>query len=197
MTIVAYGFGVNSTLTSGGGGGSTFQFKPRTQVVARYMSRRIKQAIYKLKRMYGNTIFLYTQGDPTTDPKTGERLWPGRQVCTIPRAIVLPVKISREQVQTISMISADKQFVYGGTFDQGKRWFYIDPVDLPPGFQIKKDYWLVYRDKKYQIKTATDNEFDSLWEILAVELEGVVPEQIHNLTGHSVLGFSQLASGVL
>jgi hypothetical protein len=95
------------------------------------------------------------------------------------------------------MISADKQFVYGGTFDQGKRWFYIDPLDLPNGFIIKEDFWIVYRGQKYEIKTVTNSEFDSLWEIMAVELVGVTPEQIHNLSGHSIIGFSQLASGVL
>ena len=161
------------------------------------MSRQIRRAIYTLKRMYGNPVVLYEQGTKTTNTRTGEIIWTGRVANEVRKAIVLPVKISREQVQTISMISADKQFVYGGTFDQGKRWFYIDPLDLPDGLEVKEDFWIVYRGKKYEIKTVTNSEFDSLWEIMAVELVGVTPEQIHNLSGHSIIGFSQLASGVL
>lgn len=161
------------------------------------MSRQIRRAIYTLKRMYGNPIVLYEQGTKDTNTRTGVITWTGRTANDIRRAIVLPVKISRDQVQTISMISSDKQFVYGGTFDQGKRWFYIDPLDLPNGFEIKEDFWIVYRGKKYEIKTVTDSEFDSLWEIMAVELVGVTPEQIHNLSGHNIIDFQQIASGVL
>lgn len=157
---------------------------------------RIRQTIYKLKRLYGGSIFVYKQGDKTVDTRTGEITWTGRQSYCVPRAIILPVKIDRQQVQTISMISADKQFVYGGTYDRGARWFYIDPRDLPRGYEIKQDDWIVYQGKKYEIKQAKDNEFDSLWEVMGVELIGVTPEQVHNLTAYNIVDFQQEAQGV-
>jgi len=162
--------------------------------VNRYLPRRIRQTIYKLKRLYGGTLFVYKQGEKTTDTRTGEITWTGREVHPVNRAIILPVKMTREQVQTISMISADKSFVYGGTFDRGARWFYIDPTDLPAGYEIKMDDWIVYQGRKYEIKQAKDNEFDSLWEVLGVEMIGVVPEQIFNLTGYNIADFQQSAS---
>lgn len=157
---------------------------------------RIRQTIYKLKRLYGGSIFVYKQGTKTTNTRTGDITWTGRQVITVARAIILPVKLSREQTQTISMISMDKQFVYGGTYDRGARWFYIDPRDLPVNYEIKQDDWIIYQDRKYEIKQAKDNEFDSLWEVLGTELIGVVPEQIHNLTGYSIIDLQQAAQGV-
>ena len=163
----------------------------------RYVSRRIRQTIYKLKRLYGGTITVYKQGTKTTDTRTGIITWTGREAHTVNRSIVLPVKMSREVTQTISMISADKQFVYGGTYDHGARWFYIDPQDLPANYEIKMDDWLVYEGKKYEIKTAKDNEFDSLWEILGVELVGVTPEQIFNLTAYNIMDFQQTVSEVV
>lgn len=163
----------------------------------RYVPRRIRQTIYKLKRLYGATISVYSQGDKTVDTRTGEITWTGREVHTVNRAIILPVKIERQQVQTISMISSDKQFVYGGTYDRGARWFYIDPQDLPTNHEIKMDDWIVYNGKKYEIKTVKDNEFDSLWEVLGVEMIGVVPEQIFNLTAYNIADFQQTASGVV
>lgn len=153
--------------------------------------KRIRQTIYKLKRVYGGTISLYKQGTKTTNTRTGEITWTGREVRIIRRAIILPVNIKREAPRSISVISMDKQFVYGGTFDQGARWFYIDPRDLPVNYEINMDDWILYENKKYEIKQVKDNEFDSLWEILGVELIGVVPEQMHNLTGYSIVDLDQ------
>lgn len=166
------------------------------------MSVRIRQTIYKLKRLYGGLIFLYRQGDPITDKRTGQKTWPNRLTTRINKALILPVKLDRTQTQTISMISMDKQFVYGGSYDRGSRWFYIDPRDLPAGYVINQDDWIVYKGldgkaRKYEIKTARDNEFDTLWEVLGTELIGVVPEQVHNLTGYSIVDFQQTASGVV
>lgn len=160
-----------------------------------FVPRRVRQTIYKLKRLYGATIRLYKQGDKTVDLRTGQITWTGRDVCTVNRAIVLPVKLDRIQTQTISMISADKQFVYGGTYDIGTRKFFIDPRDLVKGYEIAMDDWLVYRGKKYEIKSVMNNEFDSLWEVTAVEMTGVVPDQIHELTGYSIVDFQQTSSG--
>lgn len=159
------------------------------------MSKRIRQTVYKLKRLFGGQIFVYKQGTKTTDLQTGEIDWVGREVRTIKRAIILPVKIDRAQTQTISMISSDKGFVYGGNYDRAARWFYLDPKDLPNGYEIKMDDWIVYQGKKYEIKQAKDNEFDTLWEILGTELIGVVPEQIHNLTGYSIIDVQHQTSG--
>jgi hypothetical protein len=198
MTIVAYGYGISPGVGQPPGGGDCIlqPLQPNNLIVNRYLPMRIRQTIYKLKRLYGGTIFVNKQGDKNTDTRTGEVTWTGRQVFTVSRAIILPVKLERQQTQTISMISADKQFVYGGTYDRGARWFYIDPRDLPIGYEIKLDDWIVYEGRKYEIKTAKDNEFDSLWEVLGVELIGVTPEQVHNLTAYSIVDFQQSAQGV-
>lgn len=161
----------------------------------RYANKRIQMTIYKLKRLYGAEIFLYKQGSPATNLETGVKTWPDRSVLRINRVIILPVKITRDQTQTISMISADKQFVYGGMYDNAARWFYLDVRDLPPGYVIKRDDWIVYDGKQYEIKELQKVEFDTMYEILAVELVGVVPQQIHVLTGKSMLDMDQEGSG--
>ena len=164
--------------------------------VNRHTTQRNRSAIYKLKRLYGGTIFLYKQGNPSTDLLTGVKTWSDREVYRIEYAIILPVKATREQVQTISMISADKKFVYGGYFDRHARWFFIDPRDLPSGYVIEQDDHIVYRGKQYEIKEILDTEFDSIWGVSAVALEGVVPQQMHNLSGKNILDFQFAASGV-
>ena len=163
----------------------------------RYVSRRIAATVYKLKRLYGGTIFLYKQGDPTTDIGTGVTTWANREVTRIERGIILPVKLNRDQPQGISYISSGKEFAYGGMIDSRSRWFYIDPSDLTDGYEIKRDDWVVYEGKKYEIKTIGDTEFDALWEVLGVEVPGVVPEEIHLLSGYTVIDISHTNSRVV
>jgi len=153
--------------------------------------RRARLAIYKLKRLFGGTIFLYRQGDPTTNLRAGTKDWPNKEVIRVEYAIILPAKMTREQTQTISMISADKQFVYGGYYDRNARWFFIDPRDLPSGYVIEQDDHIVYDGRQYEIKEILDTEFDAIWQVNAVALEGVAPQQIHELSGKSILDFQQ------
>lgn len=159
----------------------------------RYINQRVKAAIYKLKRLYGGTIFVYKKGDPTTDLTTGVKTWTDREVYRVERAIILPVNITREQRQTISMISADKEFVYGGFYDRGARQFFIDPLDLPSSVEIKQDDFIMYDRKQYAIHIQQHTEFDSLIHIWGREIEGVVPQQIHEMTAKHILDFSQTA----
>lgn len=156
--------------------------------------KRLHQTVYKLKRLYGREIFLYKQGNKVTDIRTGSITWTGRSSISVKRAIILPVKIDRIQTQSISMISSDKQFVYGGMYDKGARWFYVDPKDLPTDYVIERDDWIVYLGKKYELKELKFNEFDLLWELLGSELIGVTPEQVHNLSGYDIIDIQQ--SGV-
>lgn len=162
----------------------------------RHLSRRIRLTVYSLKRMYGGLVFLYRNGDPETNLRTGVKTWPNKEVVRVEKAIILPVKIQHGQEQTISMISADKKFVYGGYTVKGARWFYIDPRDLPSGYEIKADDYIVYDGKQYDIKDIRDNEFDTLWEVLAVEIEGVIPQQIQNLSAKHIMDFKASAEVV-
>lgn len=160
--------------------------------INRHTNRRIQLTIYKLKRLYGGLIWLYRVGQPQINLDTGVKTWPGRSRVRVQRAVILPVKLSREQTQTISIISANKAFVYGGLYDLGSRLFLVDPRDLPPGYQIKMDDFIVYDGKQYEIKNIVSTEFNSLWEVLGTELEGVSPHTlVFDLEAEQSLSFSQ------
>jgi len=156
------------------------------------VTKRILQTVYKLKRIYGREITLYRQGTLQTNTLTGVKSWTDRSAIDVKRCIVLPVKLSRGQIQTISMISANKQFVEGGMFDTASRWFYIDPRDLPANYEIKRDDFLIYGNKKYEFKDIKYNEFDLLWEVLGVELVGEDIQQVFNLSGYDIVNFQQV-----
>lgn len=156
------------------------------------LSRRIDQTLYMLKRQYGGTICIYQMGDATVDHLTGSKTVP-RTVTTVKRAIVLPVKIAREVVKNISVISANKAFIVGGNFDTGTRMFIIEKTDAP-NLELGESDWLVYRNKRYEIKSFEEYEFDKAWVVVGKQLKGEIPSQIHVLAADNLIRLTQSAS---
>ena len=134
------------------------------------LNQQIRRALYALKRQYGGAIVVYQNGVVTTDTKTGE-VARTKTATRIHRAIVLPVTVSREVKQSISLISANKQMVTGGGFESGKRLFIIERRDCPRLVLHESD-WLLYNGRKYAIENFEEYEFDAAYVIHGKELVG-------------------------
>lgn len=111
----------------------------------------------------------------------------------IPRAIILPARVTREVVQSISQISANKAFVYGGSFDSRTRTFIIDRRDCP-GLILKDDDWLVFDGRKYEIKAIQEFEYDTAWVVTARHQVGDINEQIFLCGVDHLLDLTQTAT---
>jgi hypothetical protein len=142
----------------------------------RALTRVIRQTMYAMKRQYGGRIDVYRLNDIETNLRTGVKTI-DKDCFPIRRAVILPVRISRDVVQSISQISANKKFVFGANFDAGKRTFVIDSRDLPEGFQFKNDDWIVYRSRRYDMEAIQELEFSAGWIITGAEVMGRRPEQ--------------------
>lgn len=167
-------------------------------VTNRYLPRIILNTLYMLKRQYGGTFDLYRRGsDGSVDHLTGDVVV-DKSVITIKRGIILPAKVIREAVQNISVISANKAFVFGGTYDSATRMFIVDRRDIPElnlkDFDPTPDDWLVYKGRKYEIKDFQEFEFDSAWVFTAKAILGDVPEQIFQLAADNLVRVGQGAS---
>ncbi|KPK52073.1 MAG: hypothetical protein AMS22_09860 [Thiotrichales bacterium SG8_50] len=150
------------------------------------MNRFIRRTLYSLKRQYGGRVDVYKLGAAATDYETGVKTYT-RTVTTVRKAIVLPVQIKREVVQGISAISANKMFVYGGTYDAGTRTFILDTRDLPDSYEIVMDDWLTYNGRRYDIKSISEFEQHTAWIIVGKEVKGVRPEQIIHMKVEDLL----------
>jgi len=133
--------------------------------------RFIRRNINQLKKDYGGPITLYTLSTVSSNYKTGVKA-ESHTSYQIRRAVVLPVRLQAEVIQTISMISANKKFVQGGSFGSGTRTFIIDRQDLPAGVEIAKDDWITYLGKRYELKWIDEFEQNTAWVITAKSLEG-------------------------
>lgn len=137
--------------------------------------RFIRRCIRQMKKEYGGPLTLYHLNSTATNLETGVKTV-DRDSLYIPRAVILPVKLSRDAVQSISMISADKKVVQGGTYDPGTRTFIIDRKDVP-NWSIREDDWLVYDGKRYDMKWITEFEQKTAWLIVGREVEAAEPEE--------------------
>ena len=159
----------------------------------RQQSRLIRQSLYALKRQYGAAIQVYQLEDSVTDLLTGNKSV-SKSVYPIRRAVILPAQLQREVIQSISQISANKKFVTGGTFDRGHRNFIIDAHDLPCGFKFTNDDWIVFRNRRYEMKQISEFEFQAGWVVTGREILGRVPEQIFPVKADDLLTLSDQGS---
>jgi hypothetical protein len=137
----------------------------------------IQVALYQFKKQYSDgPLDIYKYSSVGVDLNTGERA--ETSTCTtIQKVVVLPVKAERAVVSSISKISADKAFVYGGTYDRTRRMFLIDMRDAP-GLDLKKDDWLVLNGRRYDVATFDSFNFDSLWVVIGHEMVGDKPPNV-------------------
>ncbi len=156
--------------------------------INRNLNYRIRQALYQLKKDYGAPIDIYKLVSSETNVRTGEKVIT-KTVTHVRRAVVVPARIDRVVNQSISLISANKEFVSGGTYDASQRDFIIDRRDVPALPELTADDWIVYNRRKYQVKTVEAFEVDAGWVVTARELVGEVPEQILEERVKSTLAF--------
>lgn len=135
-----------------------------------YLNRQMQMALYALKRQFGGPIVIYRLLTSKVDAKTGE-VTVETLATRIRRAIILPAVLTRDIVRSISLISADKQLVQGGSYDSSKRVFIVDRRDAR-GVVLSQDDWLVYNGHKYQLEKIEEMEFDSGWLITGKVLLG-------------------------
>jgi hypothetical protein len=147
---------------------------------------QIRAALYAMKRDYGAQIDIYKLVSSETDVRTGEKVIV-KTVTHIRRAVVLPSRIDRTAQRTISVISANKQFVTGGTYDVGTRDSIVDRRDCPDLPELTADDWIVFNRRKFQVQVIEPYEYDAGWIIKARELVGEIPEQIFDLKCESFL----------
>jgi hypothetical protein len=156
----------------------------------------IRRCVYQMKHEYGGNITLYLLDAVATDYQEGTKT-ESHTSYPITRAIVLPLRIKREVIQTISMISANKKFVQGGTFDSGTRTFIIDRRDVPTVTSIRNDDWIVYNSKRYEIKWVDEFEQQTAWVVVGKEVEGVRVDEDIRYSASNAVDMADVASATI
>ncbi len=137
-----------------------------TDVINRGLLRSLRLTLYSLKRRFGGTVYIFTLAAAETNYTTGIKS-STQSFTRIPRAIILPVKIQREEVKALS---SNKSFVFGGTYDAKTRLFVIDARDVSADFEIELDDWIHYNGSRFSIKSIEKLELDAGWLVVATAI---------------------------
>ena len=119
------------------------------------LHRQNKRVLYRLKRERGTAISILEKTNVATDTQTGRKTY-GLSKIDIRRAIVLPAREFRMFVYDLAYIAANKDFTTGAFFDPTDRKFIIDSADLPAGFVLTVDHYIVASGLTYNIVEIND-----------------------------------------
>ena len=152
---------------------------------ARKKLRFITQVLYALKRDFGGMIDLYSPTSVVTDLETGSiSRTTTRQ--RIKRAIILESKALERHIYGLTFIAANKNFSYGANFEENSRVFILDGKDVS---SVSLDQYIVYAERRYEIKFIQEFEFNRGFLVTAVELKGALPRQVIELSAMSSISF--------
>jgi len=118
--------------------------------------RQNKVILYKLTKLFGARVLFYRPIENEYDLTTGEITRAYIEI-SVRRAIVLPSKLSREFVYDLSYIASNKNFTYGGYFDETTRHMILKKSQLK-GYTPELDWQCDYKNKKYVVKEADETE---------------------------------------
>lgn len=152
--------------------------------------RFVRTLLYSLKREYGQHVDLYRLTNSVLNTETGVKTQTIQKI-TVWKCIVLSGDMIRSFAYGHSFLAADRNFAYGGKFDVGTKGFIIDIQDLPSGFQIDMDDYLVYEGKRYDMKKVTKTDDGYAFATLGKEVEGGTVGQIHELSLFTTLRLIQ------
>lgn len=153
----------------------------------------LRQQLYMLKMEYGIEASLYRTTVGATDLVTGTKSLTKVKI-PIDRVIWMPVKFESLAFYSASFLKAAREFAYGGYQDQEFKKVIIDARDLPDGFEIIPEDFLIQNHKKYEIKVIEKLEVDAGYQLIAQRLVGAEVNEVHEATVYQSLRLLQ--SGV-
>lgn len=136
-------------------------------------NRYIGRAIYDLKRQYGVPIRICRRQSETIDFQTGNKTVEYDSI-EILRAVKLPSIDKR----TADYAQQSKEWAYGGHFEVGDSRFLIDQADLPVNWYIKKDDYLIFDGKRFDVVEAQLHDERQAWLVDAREIKGAPTFQL-------------------
>lgn len=149
----------------------------------------MRRVLYDVKKRYGGPVDLYIQTLSATDLTTGSKTIT-RVKYHIDRVPILPVKFFQQGLYSQAFLKAAREFAYGGYQDQDVKQFVIDGYDLPVGFEILPEHYLVADHKRYEIAVVSRIEGNLGYLIIAKRLTGVQVDEVSEAKLYQTIRFT-------
>jgi hypothetical protein len=146
-------------------------------------------AVYRLKRSYGQPIDIYRQDSEGYDLVTGKKTVTKSKLSLL-RAVLLPGRSTTDFQYRLAYLVNNKDFTYGGYYDQTLRDLVIDRKDLSGEFTtlMLTDY-IVINHQRYQVKEIDSFEMDLVYWLVIKETAGAPPGEVQTLAINDLLVF--------
>jgi hypothetical protein len=135
-------------------------------------SQMIRHLLYAFKKQWGGQFDYIQILTSEADARTGDRNIQ-RTVLRFP-AVKLPITQARKFIQDIGYLAANKNFTYGGLNDFNTVTLLIDINDLPNGFKIDLNGYLIHDQKRYE-RVSFSNLAGAAYLLVARGVEGALP----------------------
>lgn len=152
--------------------------------------RFIRDTLYDLKRRYGEVVDFIRIVSSTVDRETGDKIVV-KSGLRVNRCIVLNSYELRKFVYDLSFIATNKNFTYGGFFDQTQRDFIVDAVDI--NYEPLQGQYLVYDGTRFDIHQVQRFEGRTGYLIRGKQTKGIDIDNVINLSLHTQLNFTDEA----
>ena len=152
--------------------------------------RFIRDTLYDLKRRYGEVVDFVRIVSSTVDRETGDKTVV-KAGLRVNRCIVLNSYELRKFVYDLSFIATNKNFTYGGFFDQTQRDFIVDAVDI--NYEPAQGQYLVYDGVRFDIHQVQRFEGRTGYLIRGKQTKGIDTDNVINLSLHTQLNFTDEA----
>lgn len=122
-------------------------------------ARNIKKVLYRLKRRFPYSIFLYHEND-AYDPATGQNQI-SRVRVYIKKAVLLPGLITQNFKYSASFMMANRDFQYGGLYDTTVQEVLVDAEDIPDDFDLNDtECFVVHNGVRFKIIKIVELEYN-------------------------------------
>jgi len=74
------------------------------------------------------------------------------------------------------MVSANKLFAFGATFDVGTKLIVIDVSDVPTYFELTQDDWIIIDNTRYEVVDIEELEYRAGWIVGAKQVAGMTAD---------------------
>jgi hypothetical protein len=115
------------------------------------LAREQRKILYGLKRLFGVAITIAPKSTPSVNYQTGVQTLSSETSTTIRKAILGPAEWVETFAYDLTYIAAQRNFTYGGFFDQREMTIIIDLRDLSDYGDVEDDDVVTYDGDTYRV----------------------------------------------
>ena len=134
-----------------------------------------RKLLYNLKRRFGQRIEIKKVTGRNVNVRTGKVIT-AYETLIVKKAVVLPEMQDRIFSYHLAFIAANRNFTYGGLFDESKRTVLIDLKDIAKDKTIIIDDRVLFKGNYWDVKNIVLLD-DNTGMVLTIEHVGVVNDE--------------------